>query len=66
MEDPLHDARYYVDVVAEAGELLRAFTPPPYRFTLTELSLATGLSKNKTFGWASAYRHSTELSRRRR
>jgi len=49
VEDPLHDARYYVDVVAEAGELLRAFTPPPYRFTLTELSLATGLSKNKTF-----------------
>ncbi len=49
MEHAAHDTRYYVDVVAEAGELLRAFTASPYRFTLTELSLVTGLSKNKTF-----------------
>lgn len=45
----LTDARYHVDVVAEAGGLLQALTLQPYRFTLTELSVATGLSKNKTF-----------------
>ncbi len=43
------DERYYVEVVAEASELLRAFANAPYRFTLTELSVASGLSKNKTF-----------------
>ena len=49
MEQTQLDSRYYVDVVAEAGALLRAFTAPPYRFTLTELSTALGLSKNKAF-----------------
>jgi len=43
------DERYYVEVVAEASELLRIFAHTPYRFTLTELSVASGRSKNKTF-----------------
>ncbi len=42
-------SRYHVDVVAEAMRLVQAFAAPPYRFTLTELSVLTGLSKNKTF-----------------
>lgn len=49
MEHHAEDARYYVDVVAESIQLLQAFAAPPYRFTLTELSVLTGLSKNKTF-----------------
>lgn len=43
------DSRYAVEVVAEAMHLLQAFSAPPYRFTLTELSVLTSLSKNKTF-----------------
>lgn len=43
------DERYYVEVVAEASALLRTFANAPYRFTLTEMSVASGLSKNKTF-----------------
>lgn len=42
-------SRYSIEVVAEAMTLVQAFTAPPYRFTLTELSVLTGLSKNKTF-----------------
>ena len=49
MEQPAEVSRYYVDVVAESMHLLQSFAAPPFRFTLTELSVLTGLSKNKTF-----------------
>jgi DNA-binding IclR family transcriptional regulator len=49
MEQPAEVSRYYVDVVAESMHLLHSFAAPPFRFTLTELSVLTGLSKNKTF-----------------
>lgn len=42
-------SRYRVDAVAKAMALLAAFGDPPHRFSLTELSQRTALSKNQTF-----------------
>lgn len=42
-------ARYYIDAVGRAVQLLRAFLSPPHRFGVTELSQMTGLTKNQVF-----------------
>ncbi len=42
-------SRYHVDAVAKAMRLLATFGAPPHRFSLTELSTRSGLSKNRTF-----------------
>lgn len=41
--------RYTVDAVAKALRVLEVFVNPPHRFSLTELSVRTGMSKNQTF-----------------
>lgn len=43
------DHRYTVASVKRAVELINAFLQPPHQFALTELSNATGQTKNQTF-----------------
>lgn len=42
-------AKYRIDSVSHAAELLCAFLRPPHRFGLTDLTDVTGLTKNQTF-----------------
>ncbi|CAA9577322.1 MAG: Transcriptional regulator, IclR family [uncultured Thermomicrobiales bacterium] len=41
--------KYRIDSVSHAAEILCAFLRPPHRFGLTELTDATGLTKNQAF-----------------
>lgn len=49
MAEVAHGPRYRVQAVVKATALLGAFSEPPHRFTLTELSQRTQQSKNQAF-----------------